>query len=185
LKRLQALWFDDVEKDEHQPQKKGAAMESVLCSVRKRKKVRRLGDVKVLSREEYAEFDLDAKVEAIRALVPLGLLHVKELLDEEVKALAGERYARKAASMGGRRHGSNPGTVGLGGQRVPIRIPRVRNVSGVECLAAHTHVTGHAAHSVAQPNPSYQLSHVQHVRPPACHGTSQGKCSAAVSENEE
>jgi len=107
-------------------------MESVLCSVRKRKKVRRLGDVKVLSREEYAEFDLDAKVEAIRALVPLGLLHVKELLDEEVKALAGERYARKAASMGGRRHGSNPGTVGLGGQRVPIRIPRVRNVSGVE-----------------------------------------------------
>jgi transposase-like protein len=49
-----------------------------------------------------------------------------------VTALAGERYARKAASMGGRRHGSNPGTVGLGGQRVPIRIPRVRNVSGVE-----------------------------------------------------
>lgn len=107
-------------------------MISVLRSVRKRKKFRRLGDVNIISREEYAEFDLDAKVEAIRALVPLGLLHVKELLDQEVTALAGERYARKAASIGGRRHGSNPGTVGLGGQRVPIRVPRVRNVSGSE-----------------------------------------------------
>jgi transposase-like protein len=99
--------------------------------VRRRKK-KCLGEVEILRREDYAEFDLDAKVEAIRALVPLGLLHVKELLDQEVTALAGARYARKAASTGGRRHGSNPGTVGLGGQRVPIRVPRVRNVSGSE-----------------------------------------------------
>ena len=49
-----------------------------------------------------------------------GLLHVEELLDEEVTALAGGRYARKDASVGGRRHGRNPGTVGLAGQRVPI-----------------------------------------------------------------
>ena len=32
----------------------------------------------------------------------------------------------------GRRHGSNPGTVGLGGQRVPVRVPRVRSVAGGE-----------------------------------------------------
>ena len=43
-------------------------------------------------------------------------------------ALAGERYARKDPSVGGRRHGSNPGTVGLAGQRVPIRVPRIRHV---------------------------------------------------------
>ncbi len=34
--------------------------------------------------------------------------------------------------MGGRRHGSNPGTVGLAGQRVPIEVPRVRSVAGSE-----------------------------------------------------
>ena len=45
---------------------------------------------------------------------------------------AGERYARKDASMGGRRHGSNPGTVGLAGQRVPIRVPRLRRIAGSE-----------------------------------------------------
>ena len=77
-------------------------------------------------------WEVDAKVELIRSLVPLGLMHVEELLDAEVTALAGERYARKDASVGGRRHGSNPGTVGLAGQRVPIRVPRLRHVAGSE-----------------------------------------------------
>jgi len=105
---------------------------SVLRSVKKRKKNRTLGQIDVMSREEYSELKLDTKVELIRSLVPLGLIHVHELLDEEVTALAGERYARKEASTDGRRHGSNPGTVGLAGQRVPIQVPRVRSVSGSE-----------------------------------------------------
>ncbi len=107
-------------------------MSSVLRSVKKRKKSRRLGEVEIISREEYDELELDSKVEAIRALVPLGLMHVAELLDDEVTALAGDHYARKAAATRGRRHGSNPGTVGLAGQRVPIRVPRVRSVTGGE-----------------------------------------------------
>ena len=107
-------------------------MSSVLRSVRKRKKGRTLGAVDVIDREAYAELEVDAKVELIRSLVPLGLMHIEELLDEEVTALAGERYARKAPSVGGRRHGSNPGTVGLAGQRVPIRVPRIRHVTESE-----------------------------------------------------
>ena len=107
-------------------------MSSVLRSVRKRKKGRTLGPVEIIGREDYADLELDAKVELIRSLVPLGLLHVEELLDAEVTALAGERYARKDASVGGRRHGSNPGTVGLAGQRVPIRVPRIRHIVGSE-----------------------------------------------------
>ena len=98
-------------------------MSSVLRPIRKRKKSRTLGPVEIIRREDYAELELDAKVELIRSLVPLGLMHVEEVLDAEVTALAGERYARKDASVGGRRHGSNPGTVGLAGQRVPIRVP--------------------------------------------------------------
>ena len=107
-------------------------MSSVLRPVRKRKKGRTLGPVDIIRREEYADLELDAKVELIRSLVPLGLLHVHEVLDQEVTALAGARYARKDASIGGRRHGSNPGTVGLAGQRVPIRVPRIRRVAGSE-----------------------------------------------------
>ena len=103
---------------------------SVLRTVRKRKKVRKLGSVTIIRREAYADLELDAKVELIRSLIPLGLMHVQELLDQEVTALASERYARKDASVSGRRHGSNPGTVGLAGQRVPIRVPRIRRVAG-------------------------------------------------------
>ncbi len=112
--------------------KKGAEMGSLLRSVKKRKKSRRLGEVEIVRREEYSELEVDSKVEMIRALVPLGLMHVHELLDDEVRALAGERFARKDELERGRRHGSNPGTVGFSGQRVPIRVPRVRSIEGGE-----------------------------------------------------
>jgi len=107
-------------------------MRSVVRTEGRRKKKRRLGQVQMVDRESYAESEMDTKVEMIRALVPLGLMHVGELLEEEVTALAGERYARKEASKRGRRHGSNPGTISLGGQRVPIRVPRVRSIGGGE-----------------------------------------------------
>jgi putative transposase len=107
-------------------------MASLLRTAGKRKKSRRLGEVTVVEQEKYRELEVDAKVEMIRALVPLGLMHVQELLDEEVEALAGERYARKGETQRGSRHGSNPGTVRLAGQRVPIRVPRVRGTEGGE-----------------------------------------------------
>jgi len=119
-------------KDNIKPQEKGAEMGSLLRTVKKCKKSRRLGEVEVVERETYRELEVDSKVEMIRALVPLGLMHVHELLDDEVKALAGERYARKEELERGRRHGTNPGTVGLAGQRVPIRVPRVRSMEGGE-----------------------------------------------------
>ena len=106
-------------------------MSSVLCSVRKRKKARRVGRVDVVRREDYGELELDAKVELIRSLVPLGLMQIEELLDAEVTALAGARSARKDGLTEGRRHGHNPGTVGLAGQRV-IRVPRIRHGAGSE-----------------------------------------------------
>ena len=51
-------------------------MSSVLRSVRKRKKGRTLGAVDVIDRAEYAELEVDAKVELTRisvfAVVPYG-----------------------------------------------------------------------------------------------------------------
>ena len=49
-------------------------MRSLLRSVKKRKKRRVLGEVEVMSREEYSGLELDSKVEMIRALIPLGLI---------------------------------------------------------------------------------------------------------------
>lgn len=98
-------------------------MGSVVRRMRRRK--RSLGEVQVLRRDEYQGLELNAKMELIRSLIPLGLMHVQLLLEEEVDALAGPRYAH-ADGTTGTRHGSNPGTVVLDGQKVPIRVPRVR-----------------------------------------------------------
>ena len=107
-------------------------MGSLLRSVPGRKRKKCFGQVEVIGREEYTELELDAKVELIRSLIPLGLMHVQDLLMQELQALAGARYARKDEEQRGRRHGSNPGSIRLGGQRVPIRVPRVRSAEGSE-----------------------------------------------------
>ena len=126
--------------DDHEPQKEEPIMGSLVRSFRRRKS-RVLGKVEVVRREEYEAMDLDTKVELIRSLVPLGLMHVQTLLEEEVDALAGARYARQDGSLG-TRHGSNPGTVRLAGQRVPIRVPRVRGRRGEMPLRSYTTLHG-------------------------------------------
>jgi transposase-like protein len=103
---------------------------SFLRSVRRRKKAKRLGVVNVVTREEFDEMELDPKIEMIKGLVPLGLMQINELVKQEIEALAEARYARKSEAAVGRRYGSNPGSVRLAGQQIPIRVPRVRGSRG-------------------------------------------------------
>ena len=70
--------------------------------------------------------DIDVKTELIQALIPLGLWHLKEVLEQEVTALAGERYKRQGIT-GYDRWGKQWGSVYLRDQKVPILVPRVRN----------------------------------------------------------
>jgi transposase-like protein len=70
--------------------------------------------------------DIDVKTELIQALIPLGLWHLKEVLEQEVTALTGERYKRQGMA-GCDRWGKQWGSVYLRDQKVPILVPRVRN----------------------------------------------------------
>jgi len=70
--------------------------------------------------------DIDVKTELIQALIPLGLWHLKEVLEQEVTAVTGERYKRQGMA-GCDRWGKQWGSVYLGDQKVPILVPRVRN----------------------------------------------------------
>lgn len=72
--------------------------------------------------------DLDARIEAIQMLVPLGLQAVAEELQREVVELAGPRYQRKDSKQPHRRWGSQPGSVYLADQKLPVMVPRVRNM---------------------------------------------------------
>lgn len=72
--------------------------------------------------------ELDARVEMIQALIPLGLEAVNDLLQEEVTALAGARYSHTGGLAGHDRWGSQPGSVYLSDQKLAVQVPRVRNV---------------------------------------------------------
>lgn len=78
---------------------------------------------KVMSSEEYSGIDSGSRVALIQALIPLGLMKVQEELEAEVRSLAGVRYSRGSFI----RYGKNPGSVVLGGQRVGVDVPRVRD----------------------------------------------------------
>ena len=78
---------------------------------------------------DFQRFEIDTKVELIRALIALGLMAVGDMLEAEVVELAGSRYRRGGEH---RRYGSNPGTVKLQGQRHRMRVPRVRDRHGNE-----------------------------------------------------
>jgi hypothetical protein len=76
---------------------------------------------------------LDARVALIQALIPVGLQAVEDVLQQEVAALAGPRYARRDGAPEVVRWGRQRGSVYLADQKLPIQVPRVRNrEAGVE-----------------------------------------------------
>ncbi len=56
---------------------------------------------------------IDSRVELIQALIPLGLDTVNDLLQQEVKALTGERYQRGGRPVGRVRWGRQRGSLYL------------------------------------------------------------------------
>lgn len=105
--------------------------------VRERKKSKTLGEPRVITREAYEALEMDARIELIRALIPIGLAYVQDELDREVVALAGARYSRGDAEEAVHRHGTNPGSIRLAGRKVPVRVPRLRGPDGEVQLASY------------------------------------------------
>lgn len=63
--------------------------------------------------------------------VAVGLRVMAELMETELAAKVGPKHA-KQPGRAARRHGSAPGSVVLGGRRVPVDRPRARTVDGCE-----------------------------------------------------
>ena len=89
-------------------------------------KVKKARVVEVMGLEEYGVLDVDSRVTLIQELIPLGLMHIKEELQEEVAKLAGERYKRNGVP-GYDRWGRQRGSVHIKDQKIPIMVQRVRD----------------------------------------------------------
>ena len=69
--------------------------------------------------------NLDVKISVIQDLIPLGLKAVADELKAEVTRLAGEKHSRAGNNA---RWGRQNGSVYLQDQKLPVMVPRVRNV---------------------------------------------------------
>jgi len=92
-------------------------------------RIGRKGQVQFVSRRQAGALaeDLGARVAVIQALIPLGLEAVRDVLQQEVEALAGARYARKGGRPGYVRWSKERGSVYLGDQKLPVVYQRVRD----------------------------------------------------------
>ena len=83
----------------------------------------------------YYEQPTDIRLELLKNYLELSRLMVNQMLEDNVRSLTGERYEH--ALEGGKkyyRHGYNPGSIKLKDQRLPIDIPRIREVASGKCI---------------------------------------------------
>ena len=76
---------------------------------------------------------IDVKLHLLQHHAQMARLLAGEILEEEVESLAGEKYSRDKPHDGRySRWGTNSGSIRIDGERVPIDVPRVRDVEAGE-----------------------------------------------------
>jgi transposase-like protein len=88
----------------------------------------------VATLERLLDQPIEVKLHLLQHYAEMARLLATEIMDEEVEMLAGERYSRdKPHGRRYRRWGRNPGSICVDGERVPVDVPRVRDVeAGME-----------------------------------------------------
>ena len=84
--------------------------------------------------ERLLDQPIEVKLHLLRHYAEMARLLAGEIMDEEVETLTGRRYSRDKPHGGRyRRWGCNPGSICVDGERVPVDVPRVRDVeAGME-----------------------------------------------------
>jgi transposase-like protein len=84
-----------------------------------------------ISREDFTwlfEQPLDIKVSVLQQHLSICQLVINQILEEEIKHLSGERYSHDKPHEGRySRYGFNPGSVNIGGKKLKIDVPKVRD----------------------------------------------------------
>ena len=106
------------------------------------KKTRVKGDPSLMLWKEYQELERRKRIQLIQELIPIGLMAVSEELQKEVSELLKSDQS-DANPKGIKRFGTNPGTVRLGDQILPIRVPRLRSEFGEVPLESYKLLHGH------------------------------------------
>lgn len=86
-----------------------------------------------ITREKFNwlfEQPIDVKVSILQQLLSICQLVINQSLEEEVKHSSGERYSHnKLSNRRYSRWGFNPSSVNLGGKKLKVEVPRLKNNS--------------------------------------------------------
>lgn len=102
-----------------------------------RRKKKLMGQAQSLTRAEFEKLARGERIRLIQQLIPLGLMAVAEELQREIEEITAGSIDPGTGRPSALRYGSNAGSVVLGSQRVPIRVPRVRKKSGEVVLESY------------------------------------------------
>ncbi len=84
-----------------------------------------------ISRDNFTwlfEQPLDIKVNVLQQHLSICQLVINQILEEEVKYLSGDRYSHDKPHEGQySRYGFNPGSVNIGGKKLKVDVPKVRD----------------------------------------------------------
>ena len=107
------------------------------------RKTKQMGEANALTRAEFKALARLERIKLIQQLIPLGLMAVAEELQREIEEIiASESPDPSTGKASVLRYGSNAGSVVLGNQRVPIRVPRIRTQSGEVSLKSYELLRG-------------------------------------------
>lgn len=104
----------------------------IKAEAKTRKKSKVMGPAETMTRAEFEQLERRERLDLIKRLIPLGLMAVAEELRREVDEILTTSIDPQTQQASALKYGSNPGSVILGNQRVPIRVPRIRNRNGSE-----------------------------------------------------
>ncbi len=88
----------------------------------------------------YIEQSLETQISLFSNFLEVAKLLANQIIDDEVKEKAGERYNREKPEEGRySRWGSNPGSIRIGEEKVKVKVPRIRDNKGLVTISPESY----------------------------------------------
>lgn len=81
------------------------------------------------------EQPFEVRLSLLQNYLELVRIMTNELFEDVIRQYTGERYSHEAEGKKYYRHGSNPGSIRLNDQKLPIEVPRIRDAFSGKCVS--------------------------------------------------
>jgi transposase-like protein len=83
----------------------------------------------------FSDQPFEVRLSLIQNYFELARIMTNELFEDIVRSYTGERYVHDPEGRKYYRHGSNPGSIRLNDQKLPVSVPRIREASSGKCVS--------------------------------------------------